>query len=278
MNFFFDTNFYRYLTQDIQLGLINFNELKIAEKEKNYNIYFSNIVATELISHLIDDNDLEQRECLKALKCLYNHTTKEIINNKERFDIVPTFQHILTRYFFNKQSNTNLLNQSIFLFTKMLSSDSLTNLEKEKFINDIIEFKSQERKDLINVLENEFIKNWSKNNKSNWNVLSEKNKSSRKIKKDFNRKIDENYFHDLIAISFYNLAKLDENSITEKTKDNVLKDYENSINFIINHVISKVGVSESLKNYFFVLFFSILKVNNHNINIASFWKLNIFIS
>lgn len=251
MNFFFDTNFYRDLTKDIKSGRINFNELKTAEIKNNHKIIFSNVVAIELINHL-DKNDIEKKECLEALNYLTNHISVKKTESSLQYGIVPTFHHILTKYFFNKKSKYDVFNKNIFKVSQeIFSTQDLENEEIKRFIRAINQFKIDERNELIQNLEECLIKPWSNNeNELNWESLKGKNKRVRKNRQDFNEQIESGYFHDLLALSFFNLACQETYSETTITPEIFMKDYKISLDFFVKEVLSKIGEVNGFKDYF----------------------------
>jgi hypothetical protein len=103
----FDTNAYRYLVGNKTNREINKIIQKLKDKERKNNIesLMSPIVAKELLAHVANKKNPSYNKCLKAIKALYYHS-----GNDEQIHIIPTFELLISKAFFNKEISSSVEN------------------------------------------------------------------------------------------------------------------------------------------------------------------------
>jgi uncharacterized protein YdcH (DUF465 family) len=137
MEYLADTNIYRNLVRDLNIGEVkNLAEfINDKETEKGIKSGISIVVAMELISHL-KQNDQNFDECFKALCLLYHHSRK--INFQEQKytgTFYPPLNVVLTKYFFDE--NTKYLR----MYSQVL--DLVVELTKNYDANNINSYSEQ---------------------------------------------------------------------------------------------------------------------------------------
>lgn len=131
-----DTNFYRKLVEKIKVNDINrldsiIKKVIQAEKAKGVKAMMGSIVASEILSHLVDDpSDYSFQSCLKACYVLYKHCEE---NNQ--FRLLPSPQTQISFEYFNKsnivsEQSQNTLGQILSEITK---SPTLYTIKKYDF-------------------------------------------------------------------------------------------------------------------------------------------------
>ena len=249
-NLILDTNIYRNLVhgKSIEQLKSELNEIKARNK---VNFIFPNIVAIELINHLLEV-DLASEDCFKGFFYLIN-STKE--NNSESFkgQILPTIHDLITNYLFQRKSEHFKFNNNICIISHRLAEngnkDKLVEYKEE--IKQVIEFKKQELEGIIKNIENSYLKSLNQQGEIDWNIF-DKNIA---LKREFQRLIKNKAFHQIFGFSLVQMA------VDETRQENVefkmselqnglFKDFEMSIDFFVKHIWEKLIVIKK-KEYLF---------------------------
>jgi hypothetical protein len=241
--FILDTNVYRNLVEGKDLKQIR-TELETVQnlkKAKGFKTIFSNIVAIELIYHLLDTNQVKDI-CFRGLFYLINDAKQPNTNSFKR-RIVPTIYDLVSYYLFNKKSKHFIFNDNIIKIAHLIAQNgnknSITNYEKE--IKQVIEFKEQELKNIILNIENYYLRILNQDEEVDWNIFDD----NQQLKEEFEILIKNKAFHKLFGFSLVQMAvKETEKEIAEfKLSDlegGFFKDFQISIDFFIENIWKKL--------------------------------------
>lgn len=248
-NLILDTNIYRTLAHGKTI-----EQLK-SELEQNvgnkYKSIFPNIVAIELINHLLE-NGLASEDCFKGLYYLI-HDTRE--NNVESFkgQVVPTIHDLMSMYLFQQKSEHFKFNNNICHISHLIAQKGNRNKinEYQKEIKQVIEFKKQELEAIIKNIESNYLKSLNQQGEIDWNIF-EKNAE---LKKEFKQLIKNKSFHQIFGFALVQMAvnetgKEDVEFKLSELQNSLFKDFKISIDFFVKHIWEKLIVTEK-KEYLF---------------------------
>jgi hypothetical protein len=249
-NLILDTNIYRNLVHGKTIAQLKseLNEINTGNKVK---FIFPNIVAIELINHLLE-SDLASKDCFKALYFL-THSAKE--NNAQSFkgQILPTIHDLITNYLFQQKSEHFKFNNNICIISHRLTESGNKDkiIEFENEIKQVIEFKKQELEDIIKNIENSYLKSLNQQGEIDWNIF-DKNLA---LKTEFQRLIKNKSFHQIFGFALVQMA-VDETGQENvefkmsELQNGLFKDFEISIDFFVKHIWEKLIVIKK-KEYLF---------------------------
>jgi len=241
--FILDTNVYWDLVEGKDLKQIR-TELKTVQnlkKAKGFKSIFSNIVAIELIYHLLDINESKD-VCFKGLFYLINDA-KQPDNNSFKGSVVPTMYDLVTFYLFNEKSKHFRFNDNVIQIAHLIAQNGNKNdiAIYEKEIMQVIEFKKQELKEIIRNIENNYLKTLNQDAIADWNIFD----NNIQLKKEFEVLIKNKSFHKLFGFSLVQMAVNEtEKEIAEfklsDLENGLFKDFQISIDFFIEKIWKKL--------------------------------------
>ncbi|MAU15918.1 MAG: hypothetical protein CMH46_10320 [Muricauda sp.] len=253
INFILDTNIYRTLVhgrsiEDLKLELKSNNELK---KANGFKSIFPNIVAIELINHLLD-SDGASIDCFKGLFYLI-HDTRQNSSASFKGQVVPTIHDLATYYLFQQKSEHFTLNNNICHISHLIAHNGdNTNIKSYRSeIEQVMEFKRMELEGIIKNIEEHYLKPINNKGLVDWEIF-DKNLT---MKKEFKQLIKNKSFHQIFGFSLIQMAVNETKQEIAVFKmidleNGMFKDFKKSIDFFVEHIWNKLIVTDK-KEYLF---------------------------
>ncbi len=239
MQYLLDTNVYRNLVKqkDFYEFQNEIKNLKSLSKNTKVKFLFSSSVCIELLNHLsLSDNYKD--ECFKALSYKVR-LCSNLINGRLKGTIVPEFNELLSLYFFKKSSTYFNLNNNLLTLSCEISlvNDVKNILQHQDEIGQIINFKKTELQNILQNIENHYLKDFSET--KDWSIF----KNNVTLKNDFKSLIKEKVFHKLFSLSLIKMTfDKDLESKFDLSIDEFLKfnsDFCLSLDFFIENIWRK---------------------------------------
>jgi len=250
MQYIHDTNFYRKLATEYSYDDAKKLILNWKRENTNDKAIFSNIVATELISHLLDKNKTREI-CYKSLQLMFIHCS-EFSEGKIKGTIVPTFYELLTRYFYYKESSFKVFNSNIFsIASNIAKSDTIeftTNYKEE--ISQVIEFRKQEIDSIVDNFER-YIKSFNDEGIADWYIFQ----TNTTLKKEFESYMKKGQFNQIIGLLLFKLATSESKSeitddATSKYKESFNHEFSTSIKFFTDNILNKLTQIKKMEYFY----------------------------
>jgi hypothetical protein len=135
----FDTNAYRnlvYDTKNLEEVSLKISNIKKLEKSKNVTTLISPTVGRELLSHIVDKNDRNYNNCIKAIKAMYEHCT----NNDGTYNLLATPEIQIARDLFYVENtpaieSAKAICQMLYHFSKDQSDTIFNTFDKNLKLN-----------------------------------------------------------------------------------------------------------------------------------------------
>lgn len=240
MQYLLDTNVLRNLVHGKEF--IDFqNEIrqfKMTEKSKDCVFLFSSVVCIELLNHITND-DTAKKECFKALSYKVRLCGDFTKNNRVKGILAPEFNELLSLYFFGQSSTHFILNNNLLSLSHDISlvnnPSNIINFTNQ--IEEVIQYKKSELQNILQNIENHYLKNFSE--AKEWSIF----KKNETLKNEFKTLIKNKLFHKLFSLSLIKMtfdkeieSKFDL-SLDEFNKFNY--DFCLSIDFFIENIWKK---------------------------------------
>lgn len=231
MNYLFDTNFYRKLATLTPIKQEKILQQIDEKKTIGDEFLFSSIVSTELLKHFLPE-DPALNNCFKALKLKIR-----ICSNSR--NSAPEFTELFSYYFLGKKSPLTIYNQNLQIISnniaKLKDTSDLISFKNE--IEQVIKVQKNELANIINNLENDFLKG-IKESAEPFEIF----KKDKKLRREFTGLIRDGFFHYLFTCALYKKVKPD--LLLEEINMNIihkaLNDFIVSTDFFITQVLKKL--------------------------------------